>query len=923
MKQKLRVFLTLLLCAVASVGWGQTSVTIWEEDWSTGKKNDLVSAITNPNATYSVGGTSSGNYATIYEENLAGGTSPELLIPKSTNNQTFISTINLRGMSGDLTLSFNSNKNLSVTSSTSGVTITNISGTTTTKEWEYKISVPVETDNLVLTFAMTTNSNARIDNIRLVKESDEAPAPTISASDVTLEHNATSGSVKYSVSNPVDGTPLTATTNASWITNLTVGDETITFNTTTNEGDEDRTATITLSYTGASDKVVTVTQKHFEIDYAELPFNWEGGTKANLEALVGVTASGLGSDYAESHGAYRVKFDHNGDYIQIKTNERPGVVTIGVKMIGGNTASSITVQGSSDGETFSDVETLTISGSTNDILTLSTTKDFGENVRFVRLVFNKGSNVGVGPIAIARYGSVAAPSFNPLGGTFYSEQSVSLSCATEGATIWYSFDESTWNEYTEAIKVSSTKTIYAKAVVGNLESAVVSATYNIAEKKDVVFNVGEKELNYEEVYTVTRGSGKDVESDGYVTVSSSNTNVATVEGLKITAVGVGTATIALSVSEGDTYKEGSTTFTVTVKAPEGQTTAPEAVGATTIFDFTKEEVENQNEWGLPVSSTNKEKGPKTYSNGTYAITLEAPDGYYWKSGSANGGQYLLMGKNDATLTLPAFDQAVTQIDVEGTSVASTGVKQNIFVGETAVSTETTGAKNVTNKYMIAEGYQAAGTIYTLKVTSDHNTQIKTITVHFAGGEAPTITAKLNDSGYATYCNQYPLDFTDRTDVTAWALTGIEKDGDVYKMNYTQITGAVKGGVGMLLKGTAGATVSLTSVDSDNVPSGNKFVGTLAPTFVAAGAVYGLSGDTFVKSSRDGNVKANKAFIPASELPTGAKSFIFVFEDEATGVRTIETVSAEDAKAIFNIAGQRLQNLQKGINIVGGKKILVK
>ncbi len=770
-------------------------------------------------------------------------------------------------------------------------------------------------------FSLTTPGNAcYFDKITINYTTGDSPS--IIASNVTLEHDATSGSIGYSIFNPGSGN-LTATTDATWITNLQVGNEAVTFNTTVNEGDEDRSATITLSYPGASDKAVTVTQKHFVIDYAELPFNWEGGTKADLEALVGVTASGLGDDYAESHGVYRVKFDNDGDYIQVKTNERPGVVTMGVKMIGGANTSTVTVQSSSDGENFTKVEDLTISGEQSDILTLTTSDAFAADARYVRLLFTKGSNVGVGPITISKYGSVEAPTFSPLGGTFYSEQSVTLSCATEGATIMYSFDESTWNRYTEAIRVSSPTTIYAKAVVGNLESAVVSATYNIAEKKDVVFNVGEKELNYEEVYTVTRGSGKDVESDGYVTVSSRNTNVATVEGLKITAVGVGTATIALSVSEGDTYKEGSTTFTVTVKAPEGQTTAPEAVGATTIFDFTKEEVENQNEWGLPVSSTNKEKGPKTYSNGTYAITLEAPDGYYWKSGSANGGQYLLMGKNGATLTLPAFDQAVTQIDVEGTSVASTGVKQNIFVEETAVSTETTGAKNVTNEYMIAEDYQAAGTIYTLKVTSDHNTQIKTITVHFAGAEAPTITAKLNDSGYATYCNQYPLDFTDRTDVTAWALTGIEKDGDVYKMNYTQITGAVKGGVGMLLKGTAGATVSLTSVDSDNVPSGNKFVGTLAPTFVEAGAVYGLSGDTFVKSKSAGNVKANKAYIPASELPADAKSFIFVFEDETTGIRTMETHSAEEVKAIFNIAGQRLQNLQKGINIVGGKKILVK
>ena len=167
MKQKFHVFLTLLLCAVASVGWGQTTVTIWEEDWSTGKKNDLASAIQNPNATYSLGGTSDGNYATIYESNTAGGTSPELLIPKKSNKQTFISTINLDGAIGDLTLTFNSNQNISITS-TKGVTIKMISGSTSNKYWQYAVTVPNGANQLVLTFAMTTENNARIDNIKLV-----------------------------------------------------------------------------------------------------------------------------------------------------------------------------------------------------------------------------------------------------------------------------------------------------------------------------------------------------------------------------------------------------------------------------------------------------------------------------------------------------------------------------------------------------------------------------------------------------------------------------------------------------------------------------------------------------------------------------------------------------------------------------------
>ena len=186
MKQQLRVFLTLLLCVVASVGWGQTSVTIWEEDWSTGKKNDLASAIKNPNATYSLGGTSDGNYATIYESNTAGGTSPELLIPKKSNKQTFISTINLDGAIGNLTLTFNSNQNISITS-TKGVTIKMISGSTSNKYWQYAVTVPDGADKLVLTFAMTTENNARIDNIKLV------PSVSVSISDAGL---ATFSSVK-------------------------------------------------------------------------------------------------------------------------------------------------------------------------------------------------------------------------------------------------------------------------------------------------------------------------------------------------------------------------------------------------------------------------------------------------------------------------------------------------------------------------------------------------------------------------------------------------------------------------------------------------------------------------------------------------------------------------------------------------------
>ena len=136
-----------------------------------------------------------------------------------------------------------------------------------------------------------------------------------------------------------------------------------------------------------------------------------------------------------------------------------------------------------------------------------------------------------------------------------------------------------------------------------------------------------------------------------------------------------------------------------------------------------------NGWELPEGNTNKAVDAQTFTNGTYQIILAGSEGngYYF-----NKDGYLMLGKQGASLTLPAFDFDVEKIEITGTSGASAAVKQNIFVGEDTVSTETTGAKNVTNVYLISEYYQRAGNNYTLKVTSNHNTQITKIAIYKKG-----------------------------------------------------------------------------------------------------------------------------------------------------------------------------------------------
>ncbi len=74
-----------------------------------------------------------------------------------------------------------------------------------------------------------------------------------------------------------------------------------------------------------------------------------------------------------------------------------------------------------------------------------------------------------------------APTFSPSAGTFNTAQSVTLSCATDGATIYYSLDGTTpTSEYTGAIDITSTTTITAVAKKdGFSDSQEASATYTL------------------------------------------------------------------------------------------------------------------------------------------------------------------------------------------------------------------------------------------------------------------------------------------------------------------------------------------------------------------------------------------------------------------------------------------------------------
>ena len=156
------------------------AVSLWNENFSMYSKDDVPSG-----GTYSYSCSDGGSTTKIYTENLAGGTSPELLVSKT--NGSFEATIPLSNIVGPLTLAYKANNNnlsVSVSSTTAGATVGAITYDNDAKTASLTISgVTKSMTSLTITFTNSKSSNTRIDNILLkyIKQFETEPIRVTSA----------------------------------------------------------------------------------------------------------------------------------------------------------------------------------------------------------------------------------------------------------------------------------------------------------------------------------------------------------------------------------------------------------------------------------------------------------------------------------------------------------------------------------------------------------------------------------------------------------------------------------------------------------------------------------------------------------------------------------------------------------------------
>lgn len=505
-----------------------------------------------------------------------------------------------------------------------------------------------------------------------------------------------------------------------------------------------------------------------------------------------------------------------------------------------------------------------------------------------------------------------------IGGTFLSTPTLKAGeQALSGKTITWSSD----NDNVATVDAATGTVTGVAAGKANITAKFAGDdTYKTSTASYEIIVKGAPSLSFpEKSYTVEMGDAFSTPKlnglpEGVTPAyTSSNTEVATVDATtgEVKIVGVGTTTITVTSPETGIYEGATASYELNVKAAIYKVE----------FDFTT------NDWNLPEISK-KEKA--SYTNGAgYTITFGQSNSGH-KILSDNTGRCLIFGKKDATLSLPAFPFAVSKIKVFGRDNASGQVTQNIFVGEEKVSTETTSAK-IDHIYEIAEAFQAAGNIYTLKVTNANNTRITKIVVY---AKDETVAGAINiatEEGFGTF-------YTDKNYVlpqglTAFGYTSIDGNNTLTKSVEYVAGDIVPANTAVVVKGAKGSyNYYNTEETATKTIEKNLLKGVTTDTKIEAKSgvkryILTRADDGILAFYRTNtgniNVKANRAYL---EVPTAMAVASFSLEGSATGINNVVTTAAK--QGIYTIFGVRLnatttKELPAGIYIVDGKKVIVK
>ena len=198
-------------------------------------------------------------------------------------------------------------------------------------------------------------------------------------------------------------------------------------------------------------------------------------------------------------------------------------------------------------------------------------------------------------------------------------------------------------------------------------------------------------------------------------------------------------------------------------------------------------------------------------------------------------------------------------------------------------------------------------------------------------EQTAVSAAITSAGWATFSSAYDLDFsTPITGLTAYKA--VSCDGNTVTLE--EVTGKVKAGDGLVIKGAQGTYPIPVTTDASTVYTNSENINMWGYNGNATKTVEkATTGTNYVLSIQSGNV----VFAPIGDVSAtlnpgqaalwvenvgGARVLNIVFADEATAISAVQN-SKEQSDEVYNLAGQRVAQPTKGLYIVNGKKVIMK
>ena len=335
-------------------------------------------------------------------------------------------------------------------------------------------------------------------------------------------------------------------------------------------------------------------------------------------------------------------------------------------------------------------------------------------------------------------------------------------------------------------------------------------------------------------------------------------------------------------------------------------------------------------------AADKTTNSTTITNNGYYRLMNCAYGGYLTSGTYNNENVLWGGEIESTAR--SFAGTIVKVVENGDNykLYVQGLEVGTVVKDTHVKLTAAGGTfritNTNNKYVFADVttpepadptyrclHHASGNRIIGWVASDEASKWYVI-------PATELEVSLHTVDNKTYATTYlPFDATLPANVKAYIVT--EAQNGLATMS--EVTD-IRANQGIVLVGQNGsateATLTIGTATSDF--NGNLLQGTNVPTTIQNADDYYILG-----FSENGNgvgfyhpnsttLKANRAYLPKSNVATLNSSFSLDFENVSTGIEAAAT-NAEQGAACYDLSGRRVNRPAKGLYVKNGKKIIVK